>query len=206
MPLWQVSLMKIEQQTQKRRPNRAAFPFPALVTGLQRIWPVVRSTVPIAGSLAGCPLCRGPLLWRLLLPGVCRSLAGRICFQQPVHHWHPSLCNPHAVLNRLYFQQHAASISIVRSTFWKPLVPFLLKTIAVAAPTAFTVTAGTGGNNASPSPPPESAGSPSRTGGKPARSADTRNAPVGRSPALRPHPRSLTQMIPPAGSRAPALA
>jgi hypothetical protein len=66
---------------------------------------------------AGNSLFEGPLDWRFLLPGVCVHWAGRIRFQQPVHHWRLLHSNPCTVRLLLYFQQVMARLQAVNSAF-----------------------------------------------------------------------------------------
>jgi hypothetical protein len=66
---------------------------------------------------AGNSLFEGPLDWRFLLPGVCVHWAGRIRFQQPVHHWRLLHSNPCTVRLLFYFQQVMARLQAVNSAF-----------------------------------------------------------------------------------------
>jgi hypothetical protein len=61
------------------------------------------STVPTAGFPQPVDPFSGPLRWRLLEPGACRSFADQN-FRQLVHHWRLSSSNPRAVQGSFCFQ------------------------------------------------------------------------------------------------------
>ena len=146
---------------------------------------------------AGFPFA-GPLLWRWLLPGPAVLWAGRDSLQQPVHHWHPLGSNSRTVPFLPCFQLLAHTRMLRLSIFW------YLHGTKNPINNRFALSSGTADNNVYPCPPPQFAGSLSRTAGTVDQSAGKRNAPVERNPAPHLHPHSPTRTIRPSGSHVPA--
>jgi hypothetical protein len=98
---------RIEQLTRRKKRHSNGVAFAVLrwslasqAIGARWLYPLsLLQAVP-----AGNSLFEGPLDWRFLLPGVCVHWAGRIRFQQPVHHWRLLHSNPCTVRLLLYFQ------------------------------------------------------------------------------------------------------